>query len=106
MTTRTLPQNASLHLYCEKMAEGLNNTQASVQKVCTIPIEWTKENFKYNIWRPVMTSLYPDVTSTTQLTTVQMNAVYEQVNKIIGDNWHVSEAWPSLDEQRIEGQGK
>ena len=95
MTTRTPQQNKSHWKYCEIMADGLNNTQASVQKVCTLPISFTKDNFHELIWKPVQHAMFPEIESTTQLDTKQMSDVYEQVNKIIGEQWAVSADWPS-----------
>jgi hypothetical protein len=95
MTQRTESQNNAIHLYCERMAEKLNDTEASLQQVCTLPIQLTKENFKENIWKPVQQALYPDVKSTTQLSTDQVSEVYRTVDKIISERWHVSEPFPS-----------
>ena len=104
MTTRTLSQNNSHWKYCELMADGLNNTQASVQKVCTLPIAFTKDNFHELIWKPVQHTMFPDIESTTQLDTKQMSEVYEQVNKIISEQWAVQADWPSVENQLNESR--
>ena len=92
---RTDQQNKAMHKYFALMSEGLNNTEASVQKVCKVPIEWTGDNFKEFIWKPVQQSMFPDVKSTTKLDTKQVSEVYEQVNKIISEEWGVSVPFPS-----------
>lgn len=102
---RTQQQNKSIHKYCELMADGLNNTQHSVQEVCKLPISWTKENFKENIWKPVQHAMYPEITSTTQLNTKQVNDVYEEVNKLMSD-WGVSRDMPSIESMYAESQGR
>jgi len=92
---RTGLQNRALHKYFELMADDLSDAGYSVQEVCTLPIQWTKENFKENIWKPVQKAMFPDITSTTQLNTVQLNQVYEQINMIIGEKFGVSHNFPS-----------
>jgi len=92
---RTEQQRKSIEVYCREMAEGLNNTEASVQQVCKVPIAWTQSNFKENIWKPVQHAMFPEITSTTQLNSKQVSEVYEQINKIMGENWHVSVPFPS-----------
>ena len=99
MTQRTGQQRKSIEVYCHMMADDLNNTEASVQKVCKLPIDFTQENFKELIWKPVQHAMFPDITSTTQLDTIQVNAVYEQVNKIMGQEWGVSNHWPSYENE-------
>lgn len=100
----TEQQQKALFLWFEQMAEGLNNTDASLQKVCTLPIELTKDNFRKNIWDAVQVSLYPDTVTdkgrptTKKLSTTQLQDVYEQVNKIIGERWGVSAPFPSEEE--------
>lgn len=76
------------------MAESLNDTELSVQEVCVLPISFTQENFKENIWKKVQLSMYPDKTSTTQLETDEVTKVYEEVNRLISD-WGVSHQFPS-----------
>ena len=87
------------------MADGLNDTQHRVQEVCTLPISWTKENFKENIWKPVQHAMFPDVTSTTQLDTKQVSEVYEEVNRLIAE-WGVSRDFPSYEAMYNEAMTK
>ena len=77
------------------MANDLSDSGYSVQEVCTLPIAWTKENFKENIFKPVQKAMFPDINSTTELNTVQLNQVYEQVNLIMGEKFGVSHNFPS-----------
>jgi hypothetical protein len=104
MTKRTDQQNKAHWKYCELMADGLNNTQASVQKVCTLPISFTKDNFHELIWLPVQIAMFPEIDSTTKLDTKQMSEVYEEVNKLIGEQWAISCDWPSQDSLYNESQ--
>ena len=92
---RTDQQNKALHKYFEIMADDLSDSGYSVQEVCTLPIQWTKENFKENIWKPVQKAMFPDINSTTELNTVQLTEVYEQVNLILGEKFGVSHEFPN-----------
>ncbi len=103
---RTDSQNKAHWVYCALMSEGLNNTEASVQKVCKLPISWTKDNFHELIWKPVQNAMFPEITSTTQLDTKQVSEVYEQVNKIIGEEWGVSREFPSYESELNESRVK
>jgi len=106
VSTRTPQQNKAHWVYCELMADGLNNTQASVQKVCTLPISFTKDNFHELIWKPVQHAMFPEIESTTQLDTKQMSEVYREVDRLISDTWLVSVEWPSLENQINESRVK
>ena len=113
MTQRSLTQNAALHKYFELMADELNNTpHASVQEVVTLPISWTKNNFKEIIWHKVQLSMFPDAVnedgepSTAKLTTKEVGEVYEEVNRLISKVAGVGMEFPSYEEQRIESLTK
>ena len=84
------------------MADKLNDTDLSVQEVCTLPISWTQDNFKENIWRKVQMAMYPDVTSSAKLDTMQISAVYEEVNRLMANIASVSMDWPSHESQMNE----
>ena len=98
MKPRTLKQNNSLHKYLTWVAEDLAGSGQDMRKVVKLPIRPTMENVKENMFKPVMTALYPDKTSTTQLTTVEMQNVYEVFNAAISERLGVGFDWPSEDE--------
>ena len=91
--TRTASQQRAIEVYCRIIAEQLNNTDKSVQEVCKLPISWTQDNFKQNIFKPVMIAMFPDIKSTTQLSKIQVNEVYEEVNRLMG-SWGVGADFP------------
>jgi len=97
MTQRTPPQNRSLHKYCNDLAHELNMAGYDFNdgRVIRLPVSFTKENTKKYIFHRVMRSLYPDIDSTADLTTVQMQDVYENVNRITAEQWGISVPWPS-----------
>ena len=72
--------------------------------VVKLPIRQTKENVKENMFKPVMNALYPDIKSTTDLSTTQMQHVYEVFNVAMGERLGVSADWPSIESQMNKTQ--
>lgn len=93
---RTLKQNASLHLWLDNLAHELNDAGYDFTdgKLIRLPVSYTKENLKESIIHPVMLALYPDIDSTADLSTTQMQEVYENVNRIIAERTGVHVPWP------------
>ena len=96
---RTLPQNRSLHMYLDKIAELLWSSGQDMRKVIKVPIKPTMENVKELMFKPYMNAMYPDIESTADLSTEQMQEVYEAFNAAIADKLEVSAEWPSRDSQ-------
>ena len=102
MTNRTNPQNRAFHLWLTRLAEALNDAGFSVNDhlVIQCDIGFTKENLKETVVRPVMTALYPEITSTTKLSTTQIQDVYLYVDRAISERTGVTVAWPAMEEER------
>jgi hypothetical protein len=73
----------------------MNDAGHSVQTAFTAPVDITEENVKEHMFKVVMTALYPDVQSTTELDTKQVSEVYENLNRIIAERYGVSVPFPS-----------
>jgi hypothetical protein len=67
--SRTVKQNSALHVYAGLLAEALDDAGHDMRTLIQVPIKPTMDNVKETIIKPVMTALYPGITSTTQLTT-------------------------------------
>ena len=91
---RTDLQNKSLHVYCENLAEALDAAGLDMRELIKVPIKPTKENVKENMIRPVMKALYPEIESTTELSTVQMQELYEVMNLATAERLGISVPWP------------
>ena len=96
--TRTLKQNAALHLWLEMLAEALNDSGRSLNDNVVIQCEigFTKENLKSAAVHPVMTALYPDIDSTAKLSTKQIQEVYLYVDRAISERTGVTVPWPTV----------
>ena len=91
--TRTSQQNKSLHVYCTELATELNNAGISMRAlIADLHIDHTKESVK-SIWRAIAKAKYGK-DSTTELTTKELQAVYEEMNRMVG-NMGIYMAWPS-----------
>ena len=103
LTSRTLRQNSAMHLWLTRLAESLNDAGFSVNDnlVIKCDIGFTKENLKESVLKPVMTALYPEITSTTKLDTIQIQDVYLYVDRAISERTGVTVAWPT--EEELDG---
>jgi len=102
---RTIKQNKSLHKYLTIIAEKLAESGQDMREVVRLPITPTVDNVKEEMWKPVMSALYPDKTSTTELSTKEMTQCYEVFNSAVGERLGVSADWPSIDSMMNESMG-
>jgi len=95
MPKRTLSQNSALHLYLELLSTALNDGGFDVQTTITVPVSFTPQTVKEYMFKRIMSALYPDKVSTTELSTVEIQDVYEELNRITADKFGISMNWPS-----------
>ena len=95
---RTLPQNASLHLWLDMLAKSLNEAGYTLGDgvLIRVPVLYSKENLKENVVKPYMRALYPDISSTSELTTTQIQELYRNLDAIISERTGVHVEWPSI----------
>ena len=67
---RTLTQNRALHLFCQWLADTLNDAGYDMRKTLRqdVDISWTCESVKEHLWRPIQIAM-TDKRSTTEITT-------------------------------------
>ena len=75
---RSLTQNASLHLFCQMLADALNEAGFDMKKTLKpeIDIPWTMESVKQSLWKPVQQAVI-DQKSTTEALRAEYGKVYE-----------------------------
>lgn len=88
--TRTSAQNRAIHLYLTQVAEELDRHGFTIQnvvaKIRRAEIRPTGKNLKEVMWRPYqIAALKKD--STTQLTKLDVDKVYEGLNKFLAENF-------------------
>ena len=102
---RTLQQNRALHLYFQMVADELNEHGLDMRKVLKphVDIPWNKDTVKEYLWRPIM-KLQLRKKSTIQMTTRDIDAIYDTLNNFIAkQGLHVE--FPSIEaiiEKQIE----
>ena len=92
---RTLSQNASIHLYCDLVATVLNDAGLSMRKTMSeeVEVEWSMVKVKEVMWKTVQKAM-TDKESTTQLSTKEVNEVYQTIAKHLAQTFGVSVAFP------------
>ena len=95
MTQRTTQQNASLYKWERMLAKKLNDGGIPFGEVVVkLPREFTQQNIHALIIHPLMTALYPEKTSTSQLSTVEIQDIYIRADQIISERTGVTIPWP------------
>ena len=100
---RTLKQNRALHAYFGLLADELNTAGLDMKRVLKphIDIPWSTETIKEYIWRPIQ-EVQLRKHSTTELSTKDIDKVFETINRFIGDRFGLHIAFPSIEEQMNE----
>lgn len=96
MKQRTDIQNRALHKYFELLADELNGAGLEMRKVLkpSVEIPWDKESVKSFLWKPIQfAQIQKD--STTDLTTAEVNKIYETLNRHLGEKLGVHVPFPS-----------
>lgn len=103
---RTNQQRKAIEVFCRELAEKLNDAGYDFNdgRIIRLPVSFTQENVKEHIFKVVMNNLYPEITSTAQLNTKQVNEVYNGVNMIISENWHIYVDPPSNEPPMLDAQ--
>ena len=101
--TRSLKQNNSMHLWLTMVAEELDKRGFTIQDVVAAikraEIRPTMTNLKEVMWRPYQIAALKKE-STTKLNKLEVDKVYEGLNKFLGDNFdglHIP--FPSKEEE-------
>jgi hypothetical protein len=104
--TRTDRQNRAIHKYLEMVAHELSNQGQTmngvVAKMTTTESPPTKNSVKEVIWKPIQTILCGKK-STTELSTAEVNKVYEVVSQFLANQFQISLPFPTY-EDIIYGQ--
>jgi len=94
---RTDKQNNALHVYCELLAEALNDAGLDMRAVIRpeVDIPWSKESVKEHLWKPIQNAVI-DKESTTQADRSEYNKVFEVLSRHLGEKLGLPHIpWPS-----------
>ena len=94
---RTLPQNNSGHLWFEKIADALNDAGFTVnsKEVLRMDVPFTKDSVKEHIFKRIMQAMFPEKTSSRQLSKIEWCAIAEVMTQQLGERTGVYVPYPS-----------
>jgi hypothetical protein len=96
---RSPKQNNALHKLFAILATDLNTKGLDAKLILkeNYQILWTPEMIKRDLWKPLQKAMLQKE-STASLTPVELQQVYEQLAKIIGEKHGVEIDFPSMEE--------
>lgn len=96
---RTQQQNRALHLWFRHLAEVLNGAGLDMRATLKpdISIPWTGDTIKEYLWRPVQKAQL-EKQSTTELTTSEIDKVWETLNRHLGERFGIHVPFPNIEE--------
>ena len=88
-----------MHLWFTQLAEALGEAGYDVKKTLRddIEIPWTSHMVKELLWRPVQEAMFGK-RSTTELSSAEIDKVYDVINREIGNRTGVTVAFPNIEE--------
>lgn len=100
---RTLRQNRALHKLFSLLAEELNSAGFDMRRTLKpgIDIPWNAKTIKEYLWRPIQQAQL-DKESTTELTTKDIDDIFDTLNRHLGEKLGVHVTFPSIDEVIIQ----
>lgn len=103
---RTRQQNKALHVLFNLLASELNQAGLDMRKTLKdeIDIPWSGPSVKEYLWRPIQTAQL-NKKSTTEMTTVEIDRVFDTINKHLGEKFGLHVRFPSVEELIIR-EGK
>ena len=95
---RTLTQNRAMHLYCQQLADLLNDAGLDFRVVIKdgVEVNWTSELVKDYMWRTVQKAI-TGKDSTTKPETHEYGLIYEALNRHISSKFGLFCPFPSSD---------
>lgn len=94
---RSLTQNRALHLWCQWMADTLNDAGFDMRRTLRedVDVPWTGHSVKEYLWRPVQEAV-THKHSTTEITTVEPTEIHAVISRHLGQRLGIeAPPWPS-----------
>ena len=100
---RTLQQNRALHKYFELLADELNTAGLDMRRTLKpgVDIPWSQNTVKDFLWRPIQRAQLQKE-STTELTTKDIDTVYDTLNRYLSEKHGLTVVFPSIEEIMME----
>lgn len=99
---RTLSQNAAMHKLFALLSDDLNEKGLDMKVVLkpSYQIWWTPQSVKEHLWKPLQEVMYQKK-STTELETKEVDRVFEQLAKILGEHHGIEMSFPSIETEAL-----
>lgn len=99
---RTLTQNASLHLFCQQLADALNDAGFDFRTFVKegYPVPFNESLVKEYLWRPIQKAITGH-NSTTKPEKHEYGTIYESLNVKLAEHG-IFVAWPCKENQHTE----
>lgn len=103
---RTTKQNNSLHKYLQQVEAECKERGLDARKFFRpeVEIPITAAMLKNDAWRPIQRAMF-DIESTTDLSTTQMQQVYEVFARHLAQSHDIAIEWPCRETQIMEAIG-
>ena len=100
---RTLAQNRALHKYFTQLSYELNTLGLDMRKVLSekVDIWWTPHMVKEHLFKTMM-SIKLGKKSTTELTTKEVDVVFENLQHHLAQKYGIELQFPSIEQMLIE----
>lgn len=104
---RTLRQNRAFWLFCQMLAEQLNEAGLDQRKVLKpgIDIPWTKDAIHDQMWIPIQKIMY-GTSSTTELKTGDIDKIVDVLCRHLGSEFSIELSFPSIETMLHDKQAK
>lgn len=101
---RTAQQNKALHVLFTLLAKELNEAGLDMRKTLKpgVEIPWQAKGVKDYLWRPIMQAQL-DKKSTTEMTTKEIDEVFDTLNRHLGEKFGLHVAFPSIEDVLLRG---
>lgn len=95
---RTLTQNAAMHVYFDLLAKELNTAGYDMKRTLkeSVDIPWNGATVKEYLWKPIQNAQVIKQ-STTELTTKEIDLIYDTLNRHLAEKTGVYVPFPSND---------
>jgi hypothetical protein len=95
---RTLTQNRCLHLYCQQLADALNEAGLDFRQTIKdgVEVPWSDALAKEYLWRPIQRAV-TGKESTTKPERAEYSQIYDVLNRHISGKFGIYCPWPSND---------
>ena len=104
---RTKQQNKALHVLFQLLADELNTAGLDMRKTLKpgVDIPWGPVAIKEFMWRPIMEAQLGK-RSTTEMTTVEIDEVFDTINKHLGERFGLHVPFPSIEELILQYEAR